>query len=258
MECKSAMHRLIRNALRLCVLVGIAIWLMRHSSLQLPLLLAQEGETIVTISSPRNGDRVSGVIAIQGTAIAPQFQAYRLDYAVDPPVDESSWVRIQALVTQQVRSSVLGAWDTTKVVDGRYIIRLQVLTADEEQTILEERLRVFVANSTPTFTPPPQPTVTLTPLAGVPTVGASPTSLIDQPPTRTPRPTDTPGGPTATPIPVEFAALNPLRIRRAVCNGGLITAAVFALFGLYLWGRAWIRDQWVVLVWRLRGGNRDR
>jgi hypothetical protein len=209
---------------------------------------------MVDITSPAVGEIVSGVVQISGTAIDTDFAHYELAYALDPPINDQSWIPIQPPITQQVRDGILGAWDTTPLVDGRYLIRLRVVRIDEEAEAVEEIVRVQVSNATATPLPTLPPAPSATPLPDTPTPGPSPTPLIQQPPTRTPRPTPTPGGPTATPEPLnlEDSPFRPDRLRQAAVSGGLITLGVFCLLGLYLLFRNQLLDQIRVLIWQIR------
>jgi hypothetical protein len=141
---------------------------------------------------------------------------------------------------------VLGAWDTTLLADGPYLLRLEVVRQDE--TTQSTLIQVMVINATPTPLPtlPPTPTPTTTP-----TAGPTPTPLIHQPPTRTPRPTMTPGGPTPTPRPSRRSSpFDSAQLRSAACNGVYITLAAFALLGLYVGLRKAARGR--VRIWWYR------
>jgi hypothetical protein len=198
------------------------------------------------IVRPAENETVQGVITLVGTAVDPAFQSYVLEIAPDPSARDFDWPNLQSPVTQQVRDGVIGQWDTSGVPDGRYFIRL-VMTVGEgaDQTlIVSDEVRVTVANSTATPLPL-QATSTITAVPGTLTPGPSPTSLIEMPPTRTPRPTSTPGGPTDTPEPAPLSApdspLRPERLRQAAWNGVKIALAIFGLLAAYAIGRAAVR-----------------
>lgn len=205
------------------------------------------------IVRPGQNETVQGVVTLMGTAVDPAFQSYVLEVAPDPSPSDFDWPNIQPPVTQQVRNGVVGQWDTTGVPDGRYFVRLVMTVGEgEEQTLItSDQVRVTVANSTATPLPV-QATSTLTPIPGTVTPGPSPTPLIEMPPTRTPRPTSTPGGPTSTPAPAPLTApdspLRPERLRRAAWRGVDIALAIFALLAVYSIGRAaargTLRENW--------------
>jgi hypothetical protein len=195
---------------------------------------------------PQASATVTGLVQIIGTALAPDFDHYELAWSSDPPLNDEAWQPVQPDIAQQVRAGVLGVWDSTLVPDGQYLLRLRTVRTD--QTFIEALVRVQVANATPTPTFTPIPTVTSTLLPGPATVGPSPTPLIQQPPTRTPRTTQTPGGPTATPAAIEDAPFRAERLRGAACSGVWFTLLAFGGLGVYgmvrMARRGQIRDAW--------------
>lgn len=205
----------------------------------------------VTIISPTEDLAISGVAQIIGTAIDSAFYQYELDYSTEPVVDDT-WTPIQPPIGQQVRESVLGAWDTTQVADGIYRIRLRVVLQDG--SFVDDQVRVQVVNATATPLPTPLPTFTPTPRPGTATPGPSPTPLIWQPPTRTPRPTATPGGPTPTPtrVSLEDSPFHPSRLRQAATTGVMLTVGVFGLLAFYALTRAALRGQLRSWWWRFK------
>jgi hypothetical protein len=197
-------------------------------------------------AQPQANQKVTGLVQIVGTALAPDFDHYELAWSLDPPLNDEAWQPVQPDIRQQVRAGVLGVWDTTQVADGQYLLRLRTVRPD--QTFIEAQVRVQVANSTPTPTLTPIPTVTSTLLPGPATAGPSPTPLIQQPPTRTPRASQTPGGPTITPTPAGNSPFRAERLRGAACSGVWFTLLAFGGLGLYgmfrMARRGQIRDAW--------------
>lgn len=212
---------------------------------------AQAEISEVEIISPAGDQVISGVAQIVGTAIDSAFYQYELEYAAEP-IEDESWTPIQPPIGQQVRESILGAWDTTQVQDGIYHIRLRVVRYDG--STVDDQVRVQVVNATATPLPTPLPTFTPTPPPGTATPGPSPTPLIWQPPTRTPRPTETPGGPTPTPtrVSLEDSPFHPSRLRRAASTGVLLTLGVFGLLAVYALMKAALRGQLRSWWWRFR------
>jgi hypothetical protein len=83
----------------------------------------------VEISSPSQGQSLSGVVTIQGTAFHPAFQAYDVSFAYDPnPTD--TWFAIGDEVTTPVSDSRLAVWDTSGLTPGTYQLRLIVNLED--------------------------------------------------------------------------------------------------------------------------------
>lgn len=142
---------------------------------------AAQGDPSAKITAPVSGQSLFGVVKITGTASNATMQSYRLE-SLSQSDAGAQWQPIAGPVTQQVNGAVLGQWDTTKVSDGVYQVRLRVTLRNG--TVLEDYARnLTVLNKQPTPLPslPPPPTVTLTP-----TIGATSTPLIQQPPTVTP------------------------------------------------------------------------
>jgi hypothetical protein len=205
----------------------------------------------VEILRPASTEIISGTIQIIGTAVDPAFSHYEVAWAFDPAINDQ-WQDIQPPVSQQVRDGVLSLWDTTPLPDGLYLLRLRLVRSDE--TMLETQVRVQIANATATPIPTDIPTATATLLPGPPTAGPSPTPLIQQPPTRTPRPSQTPGGPTATPTSVllENSPFQPQRLQSAACTGVWMTLGVFLFLGVYGMIRSAIRGQLRANWWSFR------
>jgi hypothetical protein len=193
------------------------------------------------ITDPGAGKNLSGVAAITGSAFAPDFDSYLLEYAPDPLPTDVEWLSVQPSIEQQVIRGVLGAWDTAEIADGRYILRLTLNRTASDPIVYE--VRVQVSNATPTPAPTLTPQPTDTPRVTVGPGQPTPTPLIQQPPTRTPRPTVTPGGPTATPAPLVAgdSPLRPDRLVDAARRGVWIALIIFGVLGMYGLIRAAVR-----------------
>ncbi len=200
--------------------------------------------TSAQISNPADGAVLIGVVRITGTANNSAMQQYRLDFLAlaDP---RGQWQTIAGGVAQQVTNGTLGQWDTTKVSDGAYQLRLRVTLRNG--TVFDAVAHnLAVSNQQPTSLPsvPPPPTAT-----SLPTAGPSPTPIIQQPPTATPNVAGPVVPATAVPpsadtniatdsgsVTLSFAAME-----GAACSGGLIAVIAFALGGAYLMLRARFR-----------------
>jgi hypothetical protein len=76
----------------------------------------------INLTSPVNGDRVSGSVIVRGTAQVTNFGFYTLQIA--RPGD-TIWLPI--LVGQQtVKNDDLGTWETSTLTPGEYLLRLVV------------------------------------------------------------------------------------------------------------------------------------
>ncbi len=76
----------------------------------------------INLTSPQNGDRVSGSIDVIGSADIPNFGFYQLQIA--KPGD-TIWLPKQ-VGQQAVKNDLLGMWDTSGLVPGDYMLRLEV------------------------------------------------------------------------------------------------------------------------------------
>lgn len=208
------------------------------------------------ITSPTDGQQVFGLLEIIGTASHPSaFDGYALEWsnAQNPDV----WLPIQPPLSQAVNDGILGQWDTVAagIPDGVYQIRLRMFLIDGTFQDFEVK-NLVVVNSTPTGIPtaavaPPTPSLPL-----LPTAGASPTSLILQPPTVTPRPTfEQPLGSASSDGSTrsdENTFINFNAVQSAVCNGVYFTFGLFGIILVYLLLRRQISPYTRRLWWQIR------
>ncbi len=75
------------------------------------------------LTAPQNGERVSGMVEIRGTASLPNFSSYKLE--LQWPNSEE-WVTIQSFDTP-VAGGILGYFDTAPLEPGTYRFRLVVV-----------------------------------------------------------------------------------------------------------------------------------
>jgi len=145
---------------------------------------------------------LAGMIEIRGSTEVPDFRHYVVEFGKgDSP---SWWERISPEIQSPVYDTALCRWDTTRVEDGTYTLR--VVVTDKRGNTYEARTVVDIRNATPTPTATETPTVT-------PTETATPTLMATETPTPTPtataQPTLTPTAeptraPTATPEPTKM------------------------------------------------------
>ena len=174
---------------------------------------AQVGEAV--IDSPRPGDVLQGVVAVNGSSDISGFVSAEISFTyLDDPT--GTWFLI-ATDTQPVSNNRLVTWDTTVITDGNYVIRLRVNLADGAgREVLVPDLRVRNYTPVETSTPPP-----VTPEA-VPI----PTSMTTM--TLFPTPTALARNP---------ATLAPMDISTSILYGGLAAILTFLIIGIYLWLR---------------------
>lgn len=88
-----------------------------------PTTIAGQGCTDqIKITSPADGESVSGVVVVEGTVDIPNFGFYK--YEIARP-GETVWLSINA-GEQVVQDGILGEWVTTVLPPGEYQLRLVV------------------------------------------------------------------------------------------------------------------------------------
>jgi hypothetical protein len=80
----------------------------------------------IQILVPLEGEQISGVVEVLGTADIPDFGFYKLE--IKRP-DETIWLTLQA-GNEIVRESKLGDWDTRRLTPGEY--QLGIVVVDNE------------------------------------------------------------------------------------------------------------------------------
>jgi hypothetical protein len=198
---------------------------------------------VAVITSPLEGAVLNGLVPITGSATHPQFTRYELAFGYSPnPTD--TWFSIQAPSTSQVINEVLGTWDTTKISDGLYVLRLRVFYADGAY------LETFVANVRVQNSTPAAPTAV--PTIGLPaTETPAPTAttpVIELPATSTAVAGDNAGGAEGNPtgpsnplIDVPAGRINTDMISAAFLDGVRLTVISFLILGAYVALRAVLR-----------------
>lgn len=220
--------------LALTLLVGVSLGLTPRAQAQ--------DQGVAVITSPLEGALLSGLVPITGSATQPQFQRYELAFGYSPnPTD--TWFSLQAPSTNQVINEVLGTWDTTKISDGLYVLRLRVFYGEGAY------LETFVANvRVQNSTPAPAVGTPEVPTAGpTPTETPAPTAttpLIDLPPTATPRATTVGGSSPGDDSPAADAPpgrINVDMVGAAFLDGVRLTVIGFLILAAYAGLRAVLR-----------------
>lgn len=188
------------------------------------------------ITYPRDGETIQGQVAIRGTANIPDFWKYELHYLPEPPTGDR-WIPIGGIVETPVVDGLLGVWDTSKVPDGSYALRLRVAKRDGNYVEIFVR-NLVVANQAPA----PTPTPTYVTLEPTPTpIPPTPTVIVELPATPTPVPSPTiPLAPT--PTRAEGYTFELGKMFSSFCYGMGATGALFAFFGFLFLLRALIRQ----------------
>lgn len=141
-------------------------------------LPAPARQGVAQITSPSDGQQLSGLVRVTGSTTHPEFDRFELAYGPDPNPNDA-W-QVFSTGTQPVDNNVLGLWDTTRVPDGIWALRLRTVRRDSnyDETVVRG---LQVINTQPINTP--------TPAVAEPTFPPAPTF-------------DSATGPEATPAPV--------------------------------------------------------
>ncbi len=82
-----------------------------------------------TITSPRDGDSLRGVVEVLGSANIPGFEFYKVEYR--SLASEAMWqvigVGAEPICESCTNQELLGRWDTSLIPSGEYILRLTVI-----------------------------------------------------------------------------------------------------------------------------------
>ncbi len=176
-----------------------------------------------SIASPTRDQALQGQVTITGTTGASNFASAELAFAyVSDPTN--TWFVIQTL-SQPVEDGSLATWDTTKITDGDYVMRLRVFTTDG--AFQNATVTFAIANysapvvASPTPTPTGEPSIQIpTPLVVAPSATAAPTEI-----------------PTPTPLPPNPAAMQTDLVYGGLGRGALFAVAAFLVLGAILWRR---------------------
>ncbi len=223
------------RALLLCAL-AIAIPLIPIASARTQ---AQQPEDIAAITSPTDGQEISGLVTITGSANHPAFDRYELAYGPDPNPNDA-W-QVFATGKQSVSNGSLGTWNAGVVPPGAYTLRLRVVRKDSNYS--EAFVHgLHVGQAAPAGTPtsiPPAPTFP----AEQPTFDAvdaarpTATIFIEQPPTSLPAavPAVVNQTPRSSDTRRTSAAASPLNanLLASTCVSGIaFTLALFVVVGV--------------------------
>ena len=146
----------------------------------------------INISQPTAGSDVIDTIEILGSATAPGFGGYQVEYGFGN--DPGGWGVAQERQDISVENGTLASWDTSTLnYSGPLTIRVLLFgpdnptTSGEDRAVVEERVTVTLLEPTPTATP--TATATQTPS---PTATATSTGTATSAATATPTPSGTP------------------------------------------------------------------
>jgi len=136
----------------------------------------------IAISSPKEGDVLQGVVEILGSTDIENFERSTLHFSIqDDPT--GTWFLISES-TLAIDDGQLALWDTSKITDGTYSIRLTVIKlGNEQETLIVDNLRVRNYTAIETDTPSPfiSTLATPTPVKTQTPRPATPTHLPENP-----------------------------------------------------------------------------
>jgi hypothetical protein len=177
----------------------------------------RQAEAMLRIDSPAEDAAVSGSVEIIGTADAPGMTTYRLEFAYDPNPSET-WFLISE-GTGPVNSGLLAVWDTSRISEGAYILRIAAVSVDGSRSESAPRA-VRVAQAGPAAAESME--------GGMAVLESNPSR--DAPEAAFPAPTVFPAADTAAPL-----RSGPPR------SAAFLAGAMGAFFGFALLG---IRNRW--------------
>jgi hypothetical protein len=203
-----------------------------------------QGQAIAQITSPSEGQTLTGLVTITGSADHPEFARWELAYGPDPnPRD--AWQPF-AGGDNPIHDGTIGTWNTGVIADGQYTLRLRVIRKDsnyDEAFVRGLQLSNSAPVGTPTSIPPAetfpteQPTFTAAEAAQPPA-----TIMVEQPPTSVP---EAPVARTSQPLTNAAArrgntaasSFNTSQFGTACLNGAIIAAGLFVVLGVIQAGR---------------------
>jgi hypothetical protein len=189
----------------------------------------RQAEGTLLIASPAAEETVSGSVPVTGTAAAPGMLRFRVEFAYDPD-PTGTWFLI-AEGTGPVEDGLLAVWDTDRVSEGDYALRVAAFFPDG--SLLEAVTRgIRVRRRDSTASPPPEETVVpfapdAQPYGPVAAAFPAPTAAVESDLSQAP--------PSASPLGIAF-----------------LSGMVPGILGFVLF---WIRSRW--LWWKRQRFLRD-
>jgi hypothetical protein len=178
---------------------------------------AQSAEPDIFIQSPRRGEPLQGVETVSGKIRGDLFQRAELSFTY-AGMEEPTWFYLAEFNRKDIDENTREFaydWDTTRITDGDYHLRIRAEYQDGELVELVENLRIRNYSPVETRTPGPEPTGETRATPETPTV----------------RPTVQP---TPTPFPANPASLTEQDLLRSLRLGLTAAGVFFSAGGLYL------------------------
>ncbi len=127
----------------------------------------------IHMNQPIDGQQVTGVLAVVGSMVAPNFNRYQLEVASINDPDNFQIVD-GPYTTQQQPGTQLARWDTTTVPNGLYRVRLAAFANDGGYVYRLAQIGVNNVLPTPTFPVIPTQQIVIPPTIDINATGASP------------------------------------------------------------------------------------
>ncbi len=210
-------------------------------------------DSVAIITSPSDGQPVSGLVPVFGTAAAADFSRYELAFGPDPNPGDA-WTTF-ASPNIVLTNAQIGLWDANQPA-GTYALRLRVFRSDGS-VAAEDFVTGLIVGPLPTETPAATPTGAPPPLTFEPETLSTiqPTIVIEQPPTPTAQP------PVAGVVEESGASSsedNPVidlsRFGAACVNGMWCAVGAYLLLAAFVTTRLGLR--WIMK--QARGRSRER
>lgn len=240
------MHRLFRGA--------VAAWVVAASIVMPAVAAPQTQNAQAIITSPTDGQQVSGLVPIFGTATADDFARYEIAYGPDPNPGDS-WNTFATADIILINAQI-GLWDAN-LPEGTYALRLRVFKADGS-VAAEDFVTGLTVGTPSTATPEASPTG----IPPAPTFGTEqavetiqPTVVIEQPPTSTPTQEAAAGATENDNTAGQSSGrsgggIDLSRFGSACLNGIWCAVGAYFLFGAFAFGRWGVR--WIMRQMRER------
>jgi len=201
-----------------------SIWLMPLGVVWLLLVAAASPTPTpekLSLTSPRPGEALQGVVTIQGTTAIAGYASAEVQFAYSQSKSKD-WFLIEN-GQQPVVDGIIATFDTTTITDGVYDLRLVASLVDGSQQKVEvDGLRVrnysLIEADTPGATltqDATQPIIATRTVTPPPVIGAT-------------------RAPTRLPLPVNPVRLGGNELVGSLLKGGLAVLGMFLFAGLYL------------------------
>lgn len=178
---------------------------------------AQSSEPDIFVQQPRQGEALQGVETISGKIRGELFQRMELSFTY-ADLEDPTWFFLGEFTREDIEGNS-GAfafeWDTTRITDGEYQLRIRAVFQDGELTERVANLRI--RNYSPVETRTPGAVFSPEPGAVTDTAVSTPTVQL-----------------TPSPLPPNPVSLTDGEILRSLQQGAAAAGSLFGMGGIYL------------------------